>query len=95
MIPPDWKCPRRVGFLFPRPCLNTSPIGCRDCENGQIEDPYRSRHQQYDYTDYDYYSDASYDSFAGGDDAADDFTEADGETLVKQDEVFEDDMSAS
>ena len=83
MTPPNWLCPRRVGFLFPHPCERTSPIGCPDCQNGQIADPYRQRTDRYGYTDYDDYGGAS------------DFTEADGETLVKRRPTFEDDMSAS
>ena len=89
MIPPEWKCPRRIGFLFPHACDRPTPIGCTDCENGQIDDPYRQRHSQYGYADYDDYD------VDPGFFAADDFTEADGETLVKPDEAFENDMSAS
>ncbi|HLJ45672.1 MAG TPA: hypothetical protein VKU01_06680 [Bryobacteraceae bacterium] len=93
MIPPDWKCPLRVGFLFPHPCDRMTPIGCPDCQNGQITDPYRQRDRG-SYGDYDDYDDSVYETFgiAG---AASDFTEADGEALVKPDQVFEDDMSAS
>ena len=89
MNPTGWKCPRRIGFLFPHPCDRPTPIGCTDCENGQLDDPYRQRHNQYGYADYDDYD------IDPGFLAADDFTEADGETLVKPDEAFENDMSAS
>ena len=91
MIPPGWTCPRRIGFLFPHPCGRPTPIGCPDCENGQIADPYRQGHGQYGYDDYDDYGDVSDAGYSG----SDDFTEADGETLVKPNETFEDDMSAS
>jgi hypothetical protein len=46
-------------------------------------DPYRQRGDRYLYSDYDDYGGVT------------DFTEADGETLVKPQEEFEDDMSAS
>jgi hypothetical protein len=82
MIPPGWVCTRRIGFLFPHPCERTSPVGCPDCQNGQIVDPYRQSNR-YWYSDYDDY------------DGVSDFTEADGETLVKPQEEFEDDLSAS
>jgi hypothetical protein len=52
------------------------------------------RHARYGYTDYDDYDDESFSGYAAGGDT-DDFTEADGETLVKPDEAFENDMSAS
>jgi hypothetical protein len=94
VISEGWTCPRRVGFLFPHSCERPTPLGCPDCENGQLEDPYRVRHARYGYTDYDDYDDESYSGYAAGGDA-DDFTEADGETLVKPDEAFENDMSAS
>jgi hypothetical protein len=79
--PPVWKCPRRVGLLFPHECDRITPIGCPDCQNGQLtDDPYRSRRDRWDYNDYDDYSG---------------FTEADGETLVPAEHEFEDDMGAS
>ena len=83
MNPTGWICPRRVGFLFPHACDRLSPIGCPDCQNGQIADPYAQRTDRYGYTDYDRYDDGS------------DFTEADGEHLIKRRAAFEDDMSAS
>ena len=94
MIPPDWVCPRRVGFLFPHPCERTTPLGCPDCQNGQIADPYAQRPDRYGYADYDDYSSVSMIGFAAGS-RVPDFTEADGETLVKRRQQFEDDMSAS
>jgi hypothetical protein len=86
MIPPDWKCPRRIGFLFPHACERTTPVGCPDCQNAQIADPYGQRVDRYTYTDYDTYDESA---------AIFNFTEADGEMLVKPREEFEDDMSAS
>lgn len=80
MTLPGGVCTRRVGFLFPRECGRTSPIGCRDCENGQIADPYGQRKDRYGYSDYDDYND---------------FTEADGQSVVKRRPAFEEDMSAS
>jgi len=76
MTPNPWFCPRRVGFLFPHACDRLSPIGCPDCQNGQIVDPYAQR-DRYGYDDYD------------------NFTEADGEQLVRPQEEFENDLSAS
>ena len=81
--PPGGKCTRRVGFLFPHPCLRTTTEGCPDCRNGQIDDPYGMR-DRYDYSSYDDY----------GDDLMD-FTEADGADLVKPDDEFETDPTES
>ena len=53
---PPFQCPRRVGFLFPHACHRTTPIGCPDCQNGQVEDPYAGRDRYY-YSNYDYYDD--------------------------------------
>jgi hypothetical protein len=94
MNPTDWKCPRRIGFLFPHGCERLSPAGCPDCSNGQVTDPYRLHADRYDYTDYDDYSGVSLAGFALGS-AQHDFTEADGETLVRPRKRFEEDMSAS
>jgi hypothetical protein len=98
MMPPGWKCPRRVGFLFPHPCTRTTPEGCRDCQNGQLDDPYRQRTDRYYYSDYDVY-DPSLTGYALGamaDRLDPAFTEADGESLVQPDDgAFEDDLSAS
>jgi hypothetical protein len=96
---PGWQCPRRIGFLFPHPCDRISPVGCPDCENGQITDPYASHPDRGEYQRYDDYSDV-------GLEAADelgamhllddsDFTEADGENLMRPGDSFEDDFSAS
>lgn len=82
MNPTDWTCPRSIGFLFPHGCDRLSPVGCPDCFNGQVTDPYRLRTDRYGYTGYDDYS-------------GDNFTEADGETLVRPRKRFEEDMSAS
>ncbi len=81
-----WTCPRRAGFLFPHECQRISPIGCPDCGNGQINDPYAQRTDRYGYSDYDDYPGV------GG---SNDFTEADGEKLVKPRKQYEDDMTAS
>ena len=67
MIPPGWKCPRRVGFLFPHNCERPTPVGCTDCNNGQLDDPYKQRHVDYGYADYDDYGDIDY-GYAAGDD---------------------------
>ena len=48
-LPPNWKCARRVGFLFPHECQRTSPEGCPDCQNGAIDDPYRTCGNRYGY----------------------------------------------
>ena len=101
-LPPDWKCPRRVGFLFPHECLRISPDGCPDCQNGQIADPYavcgRYGYSRYDsYTD-DYFFDfgPEYGLETGTPDAPlMDFNEADGADLVREDDQFEDDMQES
>jgi len=61
-VPPGWKCPRRVGFLFPHPCERLSPIGCPDCQNGQLDDPYLS-YQRYSYSRWDYYDDSYYSDY--------------------------------
>ena len=44
---------RRVGFLFPHICLKTTPVGCPDCQNGQIGDPYAMRQDRYGYSRFD------------------------------------------
>ena len=104
MMPPGpgWKCPKRIGFLFPHPCTRLTPEGCQDCQNGQIADPYIRRTDRYHYNNYDSYE--SYDeSFTGYalESLAEQmehhhhFTEADGESLVTPDETYEDDMSGS
>ncbi|HLK68348.1 MAG TPA: hypothetical protein VKU19_33175 [Bryobacteraceae bacterium] len=99
-LPPGWKCPRRVGFLFPHACLRTTPVGCPDCQNGMIEDPYALRTDRYGYSRYDYYADnyfldlmPYYDP--GVPAAPVDFTEADGADLVTPGDDFETDMSQS
>jgi hypothetical protein len=86
-----------VGFLFPHPCERQTPEGCPDCQNGQIADPYGQRVDRYTYTDYDDYGDNALAAYgtAGAITQFDDFTEADGETLIKPRDMFEDDMSAS
>jgi len=88
-----FKCARRVGFLFPHPCERTSPEGCPDCQNGQVADPYRSRSRYLYEDDYDVY-DTSLTGYALSA-LSDHFTEADGESLMKTQDDFEDDMSAS
>jgi len=69
-------------------------LGCADCQNGQVVDPYDQHSGRYGYTDYDDYSGVSIAGYAAASGAAD-FTEADGEMLVKPQDEFEDDMSAS
>ena len=80
MNPADWMCPLKVGYLFPHACERLTPIGCPDCQGGQVADPYGQRHDRYGYDDNDYSTD---------------FTEADGATLVKPRQKFEDDLTAS
>ncbi|MBZ5621342.1 MAG: hypothetical protein LAQ69_21825 [Acidobacteriia bacterium] len=101
-LPPDWKCPRRVGFLFPHACRRTTPVDCPDCRNGQIEDPYGMRQDRYGYSRYDYYVDDYFFGFgpfgmtSGAlDTAAMDFTEADGADLVTSGDEFENDVTES
>jgi hypothetical protein len=108
-LPPDWKCPRRVGFLFPHACRRATPVDCPDCRNGQIEDPYGMRRDRYGYSRYDYYADDYFFAFVpfygggGAPDATDspdaagsmDFTEADGADLVTPGDEFENDMTES
>jgi hypothetical protein len=96
MMPPLWKCPRRVGFLFPHPCTRTTSVGCPDCQNGQIDDPYRGRNRYYYGNDYDYYDESLTGYALGAAEGNPNFTEADGESLVADDAGgFEDDLSAS
>ena len=104
---PGQPCTRRIGFLFPRPCGRLTSVGCPDCANGQIDDPYsRSYRGGYSEGEFDDYGadeigglSSAPVQFGGGDaggaGASDDFTEADGESLVKADDNFEDDLSAS
>jgi hypothetical protein len=102
MTPPGWKCPKRIGFLFPHACTRLTPEGCQDCQNGQIADPYVRRTDRYSYSDYDYYDDSNTGYVLGaigleaiGDRYDHRFTEADGESLVTPDDKFENDLSAS
>ena len=92
MNPTGWKCPLRIGFLFPHPCDRTTPVGCRDCDNGRITDPFAQRTDRYGYTDYDNYHSVGAAGFAR---SPNDFTEADGEKLVRPRKRYEDDMTAS
>lgn len=91
MIPSDWKCPRRAGFLFPHECDRNTPMGCTDCDNGQVSDPFAQRTDRYGYTGYDQYQGLG----PAGAGHPDDFTEADGENLVRSRKKYEDDMTAS
>lgn len=93
MIPDGWSCPRRIGFLFPHPCGRLTPIGCPDCHNGQVEDPYRDRTDRDSYSDFDEYDSSAYDPGAAG--VIADFSDGDGENLVRPDEEFEDDLTES
>jgi len=106
VIPGAWRCPKRIGFLFPHPCERLTPVGCPDCDGGRVGDPYRSRSDRTGYSndDFDTYTPdqtgaSPPQAFGGGDSggagASVDFTEADGATLVNADESFEDDLSAS
>lgn len=79
---PGWRCPRRIGFLFPHPCDRTSPVGCTDCDDGRLNDPFAQRTDRQGYAHYDDYS-------------RNDFTEADGESLVRPKRGFEEDLTAS
>jgi hypothetical protein len=80
-----------------------TPVGCPDCNNGLVQDPYRSRTDRGGYSDdYDtdsFTGDESAPVFgggaSGGGGASMDFTEADGASLVNPEESFEDDLSAS
>jgi hypothetical protein len=100
-VPPDWKCPRRVGFLFPHACHRSTPVDCPDCGNGQIVDPYAMRSDRYGYDRFDYYADDYFLSLGSGvgsgaaDSASMDFTEADGADLVTPGNEFENDMTES
>ncbi len=63
MMPPVWKCPRRIGFLFPHPCMRTTPAGCPDCQGGMVNDPYRDRGDRAGFADgYDEYDSSDYSS---------------------------------
>ena len=93
MIPPGWKCTRRIGFLFPHPCDRISPIDCPHCDNGRIDDPYARRLDRGEYNDYEDYDDSLFVGAVGR--SAMDFTEADGENLVRPEEEFEDDLTES
>lgn len=111
MNPSFFRCPKRVGFLFPHGCERLTPIGCPDCNNGSVEDPYRDRSDRsgYDRNDFDHYSSSETSGWqgaqepmpvfghgdSGGAGASMDFTEADGESLTSSDRDFEDDLSAS
>lgn len=97
MTPPGWKCPKRIGYLFPHPCTRLTPEGCPDCQGGQVDDPYMRRTDRYDYGDYDDY-DIDFGDVGGlavADLADMSFSEADGESMVTPDDSFEDDLSAS
>jgi hypothetical protein len=98
-VTPGWKCPKRIGYLFPHPCTRLTPEGCQDCQGGQVADPYIQRPNRYYYNDYDYYDDSLFEGFAlesiGEHLGHREFTEADGESLVTPDDTFENDMSGS
>ena len=96
MNPSGFACPRRIGFLFPHGCGRLTPIGCPDCQNGQLQDPYKERTDRDGYdADFDDYDSSSYES-AGVSGPVEDFNEGDGETLVRtEEEEFEDDFSES
>jgi hypothetical protein len=93
------NCPRRVGFLFPHPCDRLSSEGCPDCRNGILEDPYTHRRDRGDYADFNDYSGRNWvgaTHLARSEQSSNfDFTEADGEDLVKPRRRFQDDMMES
>ncbi|MGD0301471.1 MAG: hypothetical protein ABSE86_30710 [Bryobacteraceae bacterium] len=91
MNPSGWKCPRRAGFLFPHECDRDSAVGCPDCDNGQVADPFAQRTDRYSYLGYDQYHGLG----PAGQRNPNDFTEADGEKLVRSRKKYEDDMTAS
>ena len=91
MIPEGWTCPRRIGFLFPHGCGRLTPIGCPDCDGGRLTDPFAQRVDRYSYTDYDDYSSPG----VAGWHHQNDFTEADGENMIRRRQRFEEDTSAS
>jgi hypothetical protein len=108
-LPPGWTCPRRVGFLFRHGCHRITPLGCPDCQNGSIDDPYL-RYNRYEYTSYDdyddgYYIGSGYDTAVAagaGYESSMEFTEGDGADLVSSDQdqgqdqdQFENDTSES
>ena len=100
-VPPGWKCPRRVGFLFPHDCQRTTWVGCPDCQNGQLADPFAMRTDRFAYSRYDYYADDYFFDFIPSYDPGvpdvppADFTEADGTDLVNPGGEFENDMTGS
>ena len=97
---PGWKCDKRIGYLFPHPCNRLTPVGCPDCQNGQVTDPYIRRTDRYYYSSgYDSYDD-SLTGYALGSMAErfreHEFTEADGESMVMPDDSsYENDLSGS
>lgn len=91
MNPGGFTCPRRVGFLFPHACDRLTPIGCPDCNGGQVNDPFAQRTDRYGYNEYDNYSGVGSGVYGG----QHDFTEADGETLVRKRRTYEDDLKKS
>jgi hypothetical protein len=99
MTPPGWKCPKRIGFLFPHPCTRLTPEGCQDCQNGQIADPYIRRTDRYGYRSYDDYDDSltgfALESLTEHIGHEHHFTEADGESMVLPQDGYEDDLSGS
>ncbi len=81
----NWRCDRKVGFLFKRPCERTTPQGCPHCRNGQVtNDPYFYDYDLYPnygrygrgYWGYSYYRDRDRYSY-NRDSRNVDFTEAD------------------
>ena len=92
MNPAGWMCPRRSGFLFPHQCDRITPLGCPDCDNGQVADPFVQRRDRYGYDDYDNYHGINATGLRRN---PNDFTEADGENLVRSRKRYEQDMTAS
>jgi len=91
-VTPVWRCTRRIGFLFPHECGSMSPVGCRHCNGGQLNDPYSQYSNRYGYDDYDVYHPSVFSFWPY---QHHDFTEADGGSMIRSRKHFEEDMSAS
>ncbi|MGF1603360.1 MAG: FHA domain-containing protein [Thermosynechococcaceae cyanobacterium] len=100
----SWRCDRKVGFLFKRPCERTTQKGCPYCRDGQVRnDPYFHDYELYPgygrygqgYWGYDYYRDR--DRYRYNRDTRDlDFTEADAASFENENDTdYEMDYGAS
>jgi hypothetical protein len=101
-LPVPFRCPRRIGFLFPHPCDRITPIDCPHCNGGLIDDPYMSHDRSF-YSSWDDYSDYG-SGYAAAESSSSDvisssdmeFNESDGADMVSTGgDDFEDDMSGS